>query len=342
MMHFLHHFSALLSSSILRILFLFSFFSSYLFAEQNSWELYHVKVYIENDLVSEEDSQYTGGTKIDVVYKINNPGGLYNLLFSDDSKTDLFRSFAVASQVYTPADLTKSEPIYSDWSYAAWTYIEVGAHKSTDKKLNSLLLRVGMVGPDAEGKEVQSAIHKWTGSTKPEGWDNQLYNELGINITYIYKERYEYTNKKNYGISFVPSFEADVGNISTQASLGMFMRTGYNISKDFGVSTMSVGGESGIPAYTAQKLSLKKSWSWSFNMAFTGSAVARDIFVEGNTFRKSIVVHQRKNFVAYVGAGFTIRYKSFNLDFMETYNTPKAKDIDRSKIVGTLLLTYLY
>jgi hypothetical protein len=297
---------------------------------------------MENDILSGEDSQYTGGSKIDVVYKIDNPGGLYNLLFTDDSKTDLFRSFALASQIYTPADLTQSAPIYTDWSYAAWTYAEVGVHKSTDKVLNSLLLKVGIVGPAAQGKEVQTTIHKWTGSTEPEGWDNQLYNELGINLSYIYKQRYEYETKKHFGISFVPSFQVDLGNISTQMSLGMFVRTGYNISKDFGLSTMSVGGESGVPAYSAQKSSLKKNWSYSFNLALTGSAVARDIFVEGNTFRKSIVEHERENFVGYVGAGFTLRYRSWNLDFMQTYNTPKAKDIHRSKIVGTLLLTYLY
>jgi hypothetical protein len=342
MMHFLHHFSALSSISIFKTVFLLSLLSSYVFAEQNSWELYHVKMFMENDLVSQQDSQYTGGTKVDVVYKINNPGGLYNLLFSDDSKTDLFRSFAIGSQIYTPADLTKEEPIYDDWSYAGWTYIEVGAHKSSDTALNSLLLRVGIVGPSAQGKEVQTAIHKWTNSQRPQGWKNQLYDELGLNLTYLHKERYEYENQKQLGVSFVPSVELDLGNISTQASVGLFMRAGYNVAKDFGVSTMSVGGESGIPAYKAQKSSLKKKWSYSFNMALTGATVARDIFVEGNIFKKSIVRHKRENFVAYVGAGFSVRYKSINIDFMQTYNTPKTQDIHRSKKVGTLLLTYLY
>ena len=350
MMHSLHHFSTLhisspplhLMQTILKVIFLLTLCSSYSIAEQNKWELYHVKLYMENDLVAQQDSQYTGGAKVDVIYKIENPDGLYNLLLLNDSKVYLFRSFAFASQLYTPADLKAKEPIYNDWSYAAWTYLEVGVHKSTYKTLNSLLLKVGIVGPSAQGKEVQTAVHKWTGCETPEGWDNQLYDELGIDITYIYKQRYEYENDKRLGISVVPSFEADLGNISTQASLGLFFRSGYNIAKDFGLSTMSVGGESGIPAYKEQKMSLKQTWSFSFNLAFTGSAVARDIFVEGNTFRKSIVRHERNNFVGYIGAGISLRYNSFNLDFMQTYNTPKAEDIKRSKEVGTVLVTYLY
>ena len=349
-MHFLHHRSSpfdnvslLYQQTFFKLIFLFSFFSIPLFAQESNWELYNIKVYMENDLLSGEDSQYTGGTKIDIVYKINNPDSLYNLLFVDDSKSYYFRSFAIANQLYTPADLTKSEPIYDDWSYAAWTYIESGIHKSTQNSLSSLIIRVGMVGPSAQGEAIQKSIHKWTGSTMPEGWHNQLYDELGINFTYLYKRRYEYENSSNsWGISCIPTLSVDVGNISTQASAGLFIRSGYNIIKDFGISTISVSGESSIPAYEVQKTSLKKKWSFSLNAALRGSAVARDIFVEGNTFKHSIVEHERKNFVGYIGAGFTLRYKKYTVDFMQMHNTARAKDIQSSHTVGTLVFTYFY
>jgi hypothetical protein len=336
----MHHFSP--HFSFFQLFFFLIFLTTSSFSKQNDWELYHVKLYIENDILAREDSQYTGGAKLDVVYKIDNPDGLYKLLIADDAKIFFFRSFAIGSQIYTPNDLTQSKPIFNDWSYAAWTYGEVGVHKSTEKTLNSLLLKIGVVGSNAKGKEVQTAIHKWTNSTKPEGWDNQIYNELGIDLTYIYKRRYEYEDQTLWGLSIVPSFDVDFGNIVTQSSLGVFIRMGYNTVKDFGSSTMSVGGESCIPVYSKQKQSLQQKWSISFNTLLRGSVVARDIFVEGNTFRKSIVSHERNNFVVYIGGGISIRYRSFNFDFMQIYNTPKAKDIDRSKSVGTVLLTYFY
>ena len=308
----------------------------------NEWELYHTKLYVENDLLSQQDSQYTGGMKLDLIYKINNPDGLYNLLLAGDSKVYLFRSFSLATQIYTPEDLTKKEPIPDDWSYAAWTYVEVGVHKSTKKTLSSLLLKVGVVGPDAGGEQFQKAVHKWTGSTDPQGWSNQLYNEMTLNVSYIYKERFSFGAPNGYGVALVPSAQIDLGNVFTQATVGCFGRFGYNIAKDFGLATMSVGGESGIPVYGEQKRTLQKRWSASFNLALYSSLVARDMFVEGNTFKESIVTHERRWLVGYVGLGFSLRYRSFNIDFMQTYNTPKAKDIDRSKAVGTLLFTYFY
>jgi len=340
MMHFLHRLPFSIKNLFLTSIISIAFFSLPLYAD--TWEVYSVKLYMENDLLSGQDSQYTGGSKIDVVYKIDNPDSLYNLLFVDDSKSYCFRSFAIASQLYTPADLTKREPIYDDWSYAGWTYLESGIHKSSSKTLSSLIIRVGMVGPSAGGEEIQKTIHKWTGSTQPKGWNNQLYDELGINLTYLYKKRYEYETSDGWGVVYIPSVDVDLGNISTQASVGLFIRTGYNIAKDFGVSTISVSGESAIPAYKEQKSSLKKRWSYSFNFLLRGSAVAKDIFVEGNTFKDSIVVHERENFVGYIGVGFTLRYRSFALDFLQIHNTARAKDIDSSHTVGTLLFTYFY
>ena len=341
-MHFMHHHHLPSNLHFLLSITIALFLSASLFAKDETWEIYHVKLYMENDLISQEDSQYTGGSKLDVIYKIDNPDSLYNLLNAGDSKVYYFRSFAIASQIYTPSDLTKKEPIYNDWSYAGWTYVESGIHKSSRDTLNSLILKVGIVGPAAQGEEIQTAIHRWTGSEIPQGWDNQLYNEPGINLGYIYKKRYEHIIHNSFTISLVPSASFDLGNISTQASLGMFVRLGHHISKDFGISTITMGGESGIPSYDAQKSNLHHTWGWSLNVAARGSAVARDIFVEGNTFKKSIVTHERENFVGYIGAGFSLRYKSWNVDFMQIHNTPRAKDIHKSKTVGTLILTYLY
>jgi len=351
MMHFLHHLSTLETffsykkiRNFLQLTLLFFIFPWTLIADESKWEVLHAKIYIENDLLSETDSQYTGGTKIDVLYKVNNPtSSLYNLLFVDDSKSYSFVSFAVGSQLYTPADLSKTEPIYDDWSYAAWAYVESGIHKSTAKTLSSLVLKVGMVGPSAKGEQIQKTIHKWTGSEIPQGWDNQLYDELGINIGYMHKRRYEYKkSNSNYGIVLIPTLSVDLGNISTQASVGLLSRIGYNIAKDFGVTTISAGAESDIPSYTKKKRSHANHWSYSLNIAARVSAVAKDIFVEGNTFKTSIVTHERENLVAYYGAGISVRYKSFIIDFMQIHNTPRAKDIDESQTVGSLIITYLF
>jgi len=345
-MHLFSPLSSPLSSLFVRNLFsfilLFSFLSTSLFADESNWQLYHAKVYIENDLLSQSDSQYTGGTKIDLLYKIENPNdSLYSLLFVDDSKSYSFVSFAIGSQLYTPQDLSKKEPIYDDWSYAAWTYIEAGIHKSTADSLSSLVVKLGMVGPSAQGEAIQKSIHKWTGSEIPEGWQNQLYDEVGLNLGYMYKRRYAYDFDDGYSLALIPALSVDLGNIYTAASAGAFMRFGYKIPKDFGATTISVGAESDIPAYEEHKKKYK-GWSYSFNIALRACAVAKDIFVEGNTFKTSIVTHERENFVAYYGGGFSVRYDSFIVDFMQIHNTPRAKDLHESQTVGSVIISYLF
>ena len=321
----------------------FIFLSGNLSAKENDWDIFHFKLYFENDMFAQTDSQYSSGVKFNLIYHVNNPDNMiYDILLSNDSKEDIYTSFSLANQLYTPINLATTEPIYDDRSYAAWTYLEMGIHKSSKDSLNTILIKVGMIGPSAKGEEIQKKIHEWVGSKPPLGWDNQLHDELGINFSYMYKWRYEAESENAFGVSFIPSVEADLGNISTQASVGFFSRIGYNIPKDFGISTLDVGGESGIPVYDEQLLSLQNDWSFSFNITATGSAVIQDIFLEGNTFKDSLITHDANTFVGYFGAGISMRYKSLNLDFMQTYNSSKAEDVKGRKAVGTLLATWLF
>lgn len=317
--------------------------SNTLSAKENDWNIFHFKLYFENDMFAQTDSQYSSGVKFNLIYHVNNPDNmLYDILLSNDLKEDIYTSFSLANQLYTPVNLAATRPIYYDRSYAAWTYLEMGIHKSTKDSLNTILLKVGMLGPSAKGEEIQTKIHEWVDSEPPMGWDNQLHDELGINLSYMYKWRYEVENESTFGVSFIPSVEADLGNISTQASVGFFSRIGYNIPKDFGISTLDVGGESGIPVYDEQLVSLQNDWSFSLNISATGSAVVKDIFLEGNTFKDSLVTHDANNFVGYFGVGISMRYKSLNLDFMQTYNTSKYENVKGNKAVGTLLATWLF
>ena len=310
--------------------------------ENNDWKLYQVKFFFENDLFAKTDNQYTSGEKLNFIYHVNNPTSpIYNLLISGDSNPDIFTGFSLANQIYTPVDLTSKELVVDDRPYAGWTYVESSIHKSTKGSLNSILLKIGMIGPASQAEEIQTGVHTMTGSDAPQGWDNQLGNELGINLTYAYKWRFISDPVGDFQSSFIPYLEADLGNVSTQASAGMFMRFGWNISKDFGLSTLDVGGEAGIPVYDEQEIILKKDWSFSINLTATGSLIARDIFLDGNTFKDSHSI-EKNRFVAYGGAGISIRYKSFVFDFMQTANTKKADREGYRKVVGTVLVTWLY
>ena len=310
--------------------------------EEESWKLCRFNFYFENDFFLTTDSQYTSGEKFNWLFHVDNQSNpLYNLLFIDYGNYDAYVSFSLVNQIYTPVDLNQTEPIVDDRPYAGWTYFEYGIHKSSSENLRSLYLRVGMIGPASKSEQIQKGIHKLSGSDTPKGWDNQLESELGINLVYFHKWRFIPEKIGVFERSIIPFVEVDLGNVSTKVTAGVSMRFGYNIARDFGISTVDSGGEVGVSVKNERMNVKKRDWSFSFNLSGYGSAIARDIFLDGNTFKDSHSI-DKENLVAYVGFGFTARYKNLMSDFILTKSTPKFKGEETNHTVGTLILSWLY
>ncbi|MEN8302953.1 MAG: lipid A deacylase LpxR family protein [Campylobacterota bacterium] len=309
--------------------------------KEEVWELCRFNFYFENDMFSATDSQYSSGEKFNWFYHVDNPSNpLYNFLFTDSGYYS-YANLAIVNQIYTPVELDRTDLIKDDRPYAGWTYLEYGIHKSSSENLRSFYIHVGMVGPASKSEQIQKAIHDLTGSEPPMGWDNQLKNEFGINLRYVHKWRLTPPFIGNLESSVIPFIEAELGNIAINATAGVGMRFGWNIPKDFAVSTLDAGGEIGVLVGDEHKNSLKREWSFSFNISGYTSAVARDIFLDGNTFRDSHSV-DKENLVFYMGAGFSARYKNFMIDFIQTRSTPKFKLENRAHTVGTAIVSWLY
>ena len=310
--------------------------------KEENWEFYRFNLYFENDLFSITDSQYSSGEKFNFIYRVDHPNSsFYDILFGDFTPEDVYMSFSLSNQIYTPEDLSKTELIEDDRPYAGWSYGEVALHKSSGRQLRSLYLQVGFVGPYSKTKEIQTLIHKLTDSEPPMGWDNQLGNELGINLRYIHKWRFAPEPFLGMESSFVPFVEGDLGNISIQASTGMTMRIGWNIPKDFGVSSLDTGGEVGIPVYKKYEELRNNTWSFSFNFNGAGSTVAHDIFLDGNNFKQSHSV-EKYNFVGYLGYGFSLQYKSFMFEYIKNINTKKFVGEEKLHAVGTAVASWIF
>ena len=308
----------------------------------NSWVLERTNFQYENDLVFNSDSEYTSGIKLENIYSIKNISSLWlKMPFFYDEKNYHFTSIRISQQIFTPVDTVSKELVQDDRPYAGWLYIDFGLHESTRDELYSLNLQVGVVGSGSLAEQSQKEIHRFRNLDIPQGWDNQLKNELGINL--ILQHKWLLKTDTLYGIdsNFIPFVEASLGNVKTYARAGTLMRFGINPGDDFGSSSIDVGGENGIPTAPGSLLTDAKDWSFSINLALAVTVVAHDIFLDGNTFESSHSV-EKEPFVVYASYGFSARYKHLAIEYILTDTTKEFKLQAKSHEYGSILISYIF
>ena len=284
--------------------------------------------YEENDLFAATDGYYTNGTKLTWISPdlssfaesrhlppwsldfirwlpfINQPG--------------LQRSVAVSigQSMFTPSDIAGAELIREDRPYAGWTYLGMAFHSKSLTRMDAIEIQLGMVGPASLSELTQKTVHKLGGFPEPKGWDHQLRNEPGLNAIYERRERLWYVGPPG-GLAFdaLGHLGGALGNVSTFLSLGLQFRVGWNIPADFGTSLIRPAGDTNAPLSPEDpRLSRRSGFGLHAFTLFDGRVVARNIFLDGNTFADSHRVH-KKPFVGDVAAGLSLVLRWFKITY---------------------------
>ncbi len=313
-----------------------------LHADQGDWDFERINIYLENDAEFDTDVGYSDGGKFSaLLYRPNVEGHWLRIPFTEDLTRSHFISFSAARQMFTPDDLDATEVVEDERPYAGWFYYEMGLHQSSQRHLDSLIVQVGVLGPASLTEAYQKYIHKLLGVSNPAGWEHQLRNEIGLQLNYQHKWRFVPTEVWGVESSIIPYAGGEFGNIAIKANSGVSLRIGWNIPEDFDTSFIDDVGESGIPVHPNSIPGGSKIWSFNFNLSAGGSFVARDVFLDGNTFTDSHSVE--KNLLrAYGRYGFSARYKSFILDYHRVYNTEHYKTQGYGHKYGAIYFSYLY
>jgi len=310
--------------------------------ESASWEYERLNYYFENDVFGNTDSSYSDGSRLSLLmYRPEGDQEWLNIPFTQGLDRVHFISLSLTQQMFTPTDLTQSTLIEDDRPYAGWLYGEIGLHQSSPRHLDSLSLQVGVVGPASGMEQLQEFVHKKIDSDIAQGWDNQIKNELGVQLNYQHKWRFIPKPILGLESSIIPYVGGEFGNIAIKANSGMLVRFGWNVPQDFGSSTIDEGGENGIPVRRHCLVDTPRPWSFNFHIAGGVTAVARDIFLDGNTFQESHSVDKNR-LKAYGAFGFSGRYKNFNFDYIRTYHTQQFKEGSSSHSIGSIIVSYLF
>lgn len=111
-----------------------------------------------------------------------------------------------------------------DRPYAGWLYGSYGqTNVFNDERVLQFDGALGILGPGAKGKEVQTNYHKFIGLYNLYGWENQVQNEVGVNASVRYYQPLIASTKT---FSLHATGKATLGNTFTNASAGVLLKLG--------------------------------------------------------------------------------------------------------------------
>lgn len=223
--------------------------------------------------------------------------------------------YAFGQSMFTPSDIEEKNPSKSERPYAGWLYGSIGLGVESGHVVDQFGLAVGVVGPAAMGEETQKFIHRVVDAPQPRGWDTQLKNELGVVATWQRSWR-------SLARANVLGHRADVsthaglalGNVFTHVGGGLMLRFGPSLPDDYGPPRIHPG----IPG--SSDFAPTKSFRWYAFAGVEGRAVARNIFLDGNTFRSSRSVDKRP-YVGDVQVGLVADWKDVRLSFTHVWRS---------------------
>lgn len=279
-------------------------------------------LYMENDLFEKLDRYYTHGSKISWISRdLSNyrdlkslPSWMHRFIeripLINEPEQQYSVSLSLGQNIYTPEDKEKKKLIKDDRPYAGVTYLGVGLHSRNTKHMDTLELGVGIVGRHSYAEDIQTKIHEWTDSEIANGWKNQLHDEPILNLYFERKWRlFQMRSSKGWGFDFIPHTGLAIGNAFTAANAGGQMRLGWNMPNDFGTYLIRPGSESSAPLDDTDPRFFRPFHRFGVHLflAVDGRAIARNILLDGNTFRDSHNV-DKEPFVADLigGIGFII------------------------------------
>ena len=309
----------------------------------------------ENDLFSGTDANYTNGTKINWIsgdislYAKDHflPRFLVRTLkvlpFLDQPDMQYNVALALGQTIYTPRDIHTPFYLPHERPYAGWSYFSLALHAKTPYRLDTFETSLGVVGPASLAGDFQDTAHDILGIRRAEGWRHQIQDEVTLQLSW---QRTLRAFRQDFGhqmaFDFLPHFGATAGNALTYANAGFEIRFGYKLPWDFGTSVIRPG--SGVSAPAAQgdpRLGKDPAPGLHVFVGADGRAVARNIFLDGNTWQDSHSI-TKKPFVADLSAGVGILLGRFKITYTHVLRTEEFFRQKSPQLFGSLGLSVTF
>src|SRR5262245_5398833 len=247
-------------------------------------------------------------------------------------------SFFLGQSIFTPEDLLADIPDPNDRPYAGWLYAGVRVYRESPVVLDRADISLGIVGHSSGADAVQRWFHSLNmfGGQPPHGWAHQLGDEPVVQLNAQRTWRVTLTEGLFDG-ELLPEANVALGTVFTYAGLGASLRVGRNVRADWGAPRIQPGlqGSDFVDQDTAG------FFAWYIFAGIEGRAIARNIFLDGNTFRDSPSV-SREAFVADYNIGLALIGGPFVLRASYTERTREFETQRANDKFSSLTLSFLH
>ena len=294
-------------------------------------------VLFENDIFFNTDHDYTNGVELAYTTAPNDtPAWASNLAHDLPFFTklgDVRTRYALGQDIFTPNNLSAIDPPQSQRPYAGFLYGSIGVAADSGVHLDQLQVTLGVIGPASLAENSQNFVHDIIKDRDALGWHYQLRDEVGVIINY---ER-AFKVIKPYSVlggtfDIEPHYGLAVGNVYDYANAGAMARFGINLPKDYGPMRIQ-------PSLPGSDYFEPTAGFGAYVFAGAdGRAVARNLFLDGNTFESSRSV-QKMNLVGDLTFGAALTFDSFRLAFTRVIRSREYKTQPQQDQFGAVDLT---
>jgi hypothetical protein len=296
---------------------------------------------IENDVIAATDQHYTNGLELSYLsVRDGMPGSLRPgvAVLPGVAREDVMRfGISLGQQIYTPNDIEATAPLPDERPYAGWLYLGFAVVAEHEKQLDTWVLDLGVVGPSAQGEEVQNGFHKSISGRHANGWENQLHDEFGAALIYEHRWRNIYAPKfDGFGLDISPHLGFSLGNVATYANGGLTLRLGNAVHTDYGAPRIrpSLPGSAFFDPTT-------KGFSWYVFAGADLRYVAQNIFLDGNSDGDSLSV-EKKNFVADLQSGFAIVWHRVRFTYTYVLRSEEYEGQEQPDRFASVAISYRF
>ncbi len=257
-------------------------------AETDTYQLSGFQINWDNDLWARghTDRWYTNGIRATWAFETA-PSSPLSKSYRDWSKwlmwdgVDPSMSYTVGQSMYTPSNITIAAPQPNDRPWGAYLYYGMTAHAyepSGDKnEFRVTELKMGITGKNALGENAQSAVHKLISSSHPEGWDNQLKERLGVQLTHARVYRFLDLPSNDY-VGAQLGWGVATGTLRTHGNVNAAAVVGNLKGKN---APLLVGNEGD---YVVQDFNNREQFKYPFAfVAASLTGVVSNYFIDGET-----------------------------------------------------------